>query len=145
MSTLTAPLHTPAELSFHGCDDHTGIVAFVAPSEHDAARVNTTALDTLTGAIHCDCRGAECHRACWHADHITAAWLASPAMRAVRWLTTDQLLRYGLHHAGLVATYRARIGRALPADLVAVTAARCEWRRRAALAPLLRVDLPLAA
>ncbi len=144
MSTRTAPQHTPAELTFLGCDDTTGIAAFTVRSLHDAARTNTPAIDTLTGETYCDCRGAECGRACWHQDHIAAAWLASPAMQQVRWLTDAQLYRYGRKHRLCVDTYRARTGRALPADMVALTAARCEWRRRrsAALAP---VALPLAA
>ena len=147
MSARTAPLHTPAELALHGCDDHSGIVALIVASQHDAARVNTVALDTTDDTTHCDCRGAECGRSCWHGDHALAAWLASPAMQAVRWLTDDQLLRYGKKHALCVTTYRARTGRALSSDVTALTAARCEWRRRAtaARAAALAPDLPLAA
>lgn len=147
MSARTAPLHTPAELTFLGCDPTTGIVDFTAPSGHDATRVNTISLDTATGATFCDCRGADCNRRCWHADHAAAAWLASPAMLAVRWLTDDQLLRYGNKHALCVDTYRARTGRARNEDVVALTAARCEWRRRRSAARTAQrtLDLPLAA
>ncbi len=147
MSTLTAPLHSPAELALLGCDDHSGIVALIAPSQHDATRVNTVALDTTNDTTHCDCKASECNRRCWHADYALAAWLAAPAMCAVRWLTDAQLLRYGNKHRLCVDTYRARTGRALPADVVALTAARCEWRRRrsAARTDLLTPNLPLAA
>ncbi len=140
MSLRTAPQHTASELSFLGCDDTTGIVAFIARSRHDATRVNIVSLDTTTGAIFCDCRGADCNRRCWHADHIEAAWLATPAMRAVRWLTGAQLRRYGTKHRLCVDTYRTRANRARPDDMLALVAARHEWRKRATVAAL-----PLAA
>ncbi len=145
MSVLTAPHHSPAELALHGCDDRSGIVALVAPSKHDADRINTVALDTTDGATHCDCRAGECDRRCWHADHALAAWLASPAMLAVRWLSDDQLLRYGNKHRLCVTSYRARTGRALPDDVVALTAARREWRHRRAARRADLLALPLAA
>jgi hypothetical protein len=136
MSQRTAPLHSPSELTLIGADDATGIVTFTAPSASTPGKVNTVALDTATGAILCDCTGAECGRACWHADLVGAAWAASPAMRDVRWLTADQLARYGRKLAAMAANYRARCGRVLPADALNLVAARCEWRRRAALAPV---------
>jgi hypothetical protein len=149
MSQRTAPLHSPSELTLIGCDDRTNIAVFQAPSAHDPSRVNTVALDLITGAILCDCKGAECGRACWHADLVGAAWAASPAMGDVRWLTADQLARYGRKLAAMAANYRARCGRVLPADALNLVAARCEWRRRAALAPAPIVGitpaLPLAA
>jgi len=113
MSTATAALHSPAELALIGCDDITGIVEFATSSKHDAARVNVVSLDTATGETICDCRGAECGRDCWHSDHVSAAWLASDAMLAVRWLTDDQLFRYDRKARRMVDTYtpRARVGR----------------------------------
>ena len=136
MSTATAVLHSPAELAFVAADDLTGIVTFQAPSKSHPAQPKTTGLDTLTGAIHCDCKGAQCHEDCWHADLVAAAWLASPAMRDVRWLTDTQLRRYGRKTAAMAIMYRARTGRVLPMDAANLIAARSEWRRRAALAPL---------
>ncbi len=136
MSTATALLHRPAELTFIGCDDQTGIVVFQSPSEHDANRVNTTALDTSTGAIICDCKAAEFGRVCWHADRIAAAWRQTPAMRACRFLSSTALLNQGRKAAAMVNTYRARCGRPLQDDVIALVASRSEWRRRAALAPL---------
>ena len=150
MSARTAPLHRPAELALIGCEDRTGIAVFQAASAHDAARVNTTALDTITGQILCDCKGAEFGRVCWHMDHALAAWERTPAMRAARALTDAALLRRGRKLAAMVEAYRARIGRPLPDDVTALVAARGEWRRRAALAPAsfqdeIEHDLPLAA
>ena len=135
MSTRTAPLHTPAELVLVAVDDTTGIVTFQAASRSKPAQPNHVSLDTATGAIHCDCKGAQCREDCWHAELVAAAWLASPAMRDVRWLTAARLVRYGTAAAAMVDTYRARTGRVLPMDAANLIAARSEWRRRAALAP----------
>ena len=44
----------------------------------------------------------------------------------------------------MVAVYRARIDRPLMDDVIALVAARCEWRRRAALAPAPVVSVPHA-
>ncbi len=87
MSARTAPQHTATALAFVAADHVTGIVAFAAPSTHDAGRVNIVALDTTNGDIYCTCKGAECGRRCWHVEHVRAAWLTSPAMQQVRWLT----------------------------------------------------------
>lgn len=150
MSTATAPLHSTAELTLIGCDDATGIVVFQSASTHDAERVNTTALDTSTGAILCDCRAAEFGRVCWHADHIAAAWRQTPAMRACRFLASIALINQGRKAAAMVATYRQRCGRPLQDDVLLLVASRSEWRRRAATAtPLVAAvevnDLALAA
>lgn len=53
-------------------------------------------------------------------------------MQEVRWLTDARLAAYGRKLAGMVAIYRARIGRVLPADALNLLAARAEWRQRAA-------------
>jgi len=143
MSAKTAPLHSTAELRFIGCDDQAGIVVFQSASEHDANRVNTTALDTVTGAIICDCRAAEFGRVCWHQDHVVTAWHQSPAMRACRYLSPIALLNQGRKAAAMVATYRTRCGRPLQDDVIALVASRSEWRRRAALAA--QVAVPVVA
>jgi len=134
MSARTAPLHRPAELTFLAADHITGIVDFTAPSGHDAERVNTVSLDTTNGATLCDCRGADCNRQCWHRDHAAAAWLATGAMAEVRWLTVAGLVRYGRKARRMVDTYTLRVGRVLPADALALVAARSEYRLRAARA-----------
>ncbi len=136
MSAATKTLHSTAELTFIGCDDRTEIVVFQSASEHDTTRVNTTALDTSTGAILCDCTGAEFGRVCWHQDHVVAAWHRTPAMHACRWLSPVALLNQGRKAAAMVATYRQRCGRPLQDDVLALVASRSEWRRRAARAPL---------
>ncbi len=146
MSAATKSLDSPAELTFIGCDDQTGIAVFQSASTHDAARVNTTALDTTTGTILCDCKAAEFGRVCWHQDHVVTAWHRSPAMRAARYLSPVALLNQGRKAAAMVATYRQRCGRPLQDDVIALVASRSEWRRRAALAPApVADDLPLAA
>ncbi len=136
MSIATASLHSTAELTFIGGDDQTGIVVFQSASTHDANRVNTTALDTVSGAIICDCKAAEFGRVCWHADHIAAAWRQTPAMRACRFLSPVALINQGRKSAAMVATYRQRCGRPLQDDVLLLVASRNEWRRRAALAPI---------
>ncbi len=143
MSTATARLHGPAELTLLGCDDRTNIAVFQAASAHDARRTNTCALDLVTGKLLCDCRGAECGKQCWHADHVLAAWRRTPAAIVARRLSDTALCNLGKKSAVMIATYRARIGRPLQDDVTALVAARWEWRRRAALAPA--ADLPLAA
>jgi len=150
MSAATKTLHRPAELTFIGCDEATGIVVFQSTSAHDAARVNTTALDTGTGAIICDCRAAEFGRVCWHQDHVVNAWHQSPAMRACRFLSSTALINQGRKAAAMVVTYRVCCGRPLQDDVIALVASRSEWRRRAALAAPAIVavdadDLALAA
>jgi len=146
MSVRTAARHTPAELVLVAVDDTTGIVTFTAPSKSHPAQPNHVSLDTATGAIHCDCKGAQCHEDCWHADHIAAAWRQTPAMRACLFLSSTALITQGRKAAAMVATYRARCGRPLQDDVIALVASRSEWRRRAALAPLpFPVAHPLAA
>lgn len=125
---MTTRPRTPADLSFLGVSG--ALVTFGAASRHDPARTNRVSLDTATGAIRCDCAAAKCGRACWHAATIEAAWQSQPAMRAVRWLTDEQLARYGRKRAAMVAIYRARIGRAHAGDEIALAAARDEWRLR---------------
>lgn len=145
MSARTALLHRPAELTLLGCDDHTNIAVFQADSAHDAARVNTVAIDLLTGTILCDCRGAECGKQCWHADHVLAAWRRTPAAIVARHLSDTALCNLGKRSAALAATYRARIGRPLQDDVTALVAARWEWRRRAARPAARSEALALAA
>jgi nucleoside phosphorylase len=123
--------HHHTELTFVGVSGaRAEVVTFGAPSSHDAARTNLVSLDTQTGAIHCDCKAAECYRPCWHATLVEEAWRTHPAMVEVRWLSLDQLERYGKKLVAMVGVYRARTGRVLPPDLINLAAARCEWRDR---------------
>ena len=147
MTARTALQHTPDELRYVGCDDTTGIVHFTADSASVLGKVNTISYDTATGACHCDCTAAVVGRySCWHADLAPQAWAAHPAMQEVRWLSDARLEAYGRKLAAMVRTYAARSGRVLPMDAVNLTAARCEYRRRAARAaqpvPALVVPFP---
>ena len=103
--------------------------------------------DLQISAGHGDCKGAECGRQCWHMDLALKAWHRTPAMVAARFLSDTALTNQGKKAAHMVAVYRQRIGRPLADDVIALVAARSEWRRRAALAsPAVAVaDLPLAA
>jgi len=132
--------HSAAELTYADCDETSGIVHFTAPSGHKPGTVNTVSLDTYTGHIFCDCKGASCDRLCWHCCYVTAAWQAHPAVAEARVLSAARLLTYGQKHARLVATYRQRIGRAGDYDAVRLLAARWEYRQRTAIAAA-----PLAA
>ena len=133
-------LHRPAELAYAGGDETSGIVHFAAPSRHNPGTTNTVSLDTYTGHIFCDCKGAQCDRLCWHACWVTAAWQAHPAVAEARALTSARLLLFGQKHARLVATYRRRIGRPGAHDAVRLLAARWEYRQRRAIEAI-----PLAA
>lgn len=137
----TALLHHPAELRYQSCDDQLNIVHFVSASNHQPGHLNTTSYDVITGDIHCDCKGAQCGHTCWHGAWVAAAWERHDAMRRVRVLSTPALVRYGQRQCRMVELYRQRIGRVLPLDAVNLIAARCEYRRRHAIA----VEMPLAA
>lgn len=134
MSMTTARQHHPSELTFAGADDITNTVHFTAPSKGTPGKVNTVALDTVSGSIHCDCTGAACGRSCWHGAWVSAAWSNHEARQLARRYTSAQLLKTGRKLAHMCATYRARIWRCVPQDQVMLVAARCEYRERAALA-----------
>lgn len=142
MTAQTAARHIAAELRYTACDDTTGIVHFQAASASIPDKVNTVSYDTITGATHCDCAAALIGtHTCWHADLAPLAWARHPAMQDVRWLTDARLTAYGRKLAGMVAAYRARAGRVLPADALNLLAARAEWRQRAAVT----APVPLAS
>lgn len=132
MSALTAAYHCPTELTFVAADEVNNVVTFTAPSKSKPGAVNTVQLCIQTGETLCDCRGAEMGRECWHATLIPSAWLNHVAVCGARRLGGEQLATRGQQLAGMCATYRERIGRALPADAVGLLAARTVWRERAA-------------
>jgi hypothetical protein len=66
-------------------------------------------------------------------------------MVAARFLSDTAPTNQGKKAAHMVAVYRQRIGRPLADDVIALGAARSEWRRRAALASPAVAGLPLAA
>jgi hypothetical protein len=133
MSIRTAVIHTAAELTLSSADTTTGIVAYTAPSAHDATRVNTVSLDTQTGDTHCDCRASECGRSCWHVATVAEAWAQTMWAVGVQWLTDAQLVRSGSKARKMVETYTARIGRSRLDDRTALLIARAEYRRRVRL------------
>ena len=131
MSAATAALHRTAELTFARADDVLNQVHYTSVSASGAnGATNHTALDVITGEVLCSCKGAECGRACWHADLIAAARAAHPAVALARQYTTEQLVKAGTKAARMCRVYRARAWRVLPADAVAVVACRQEYRRR---------------
>lgn len=142
MSAKTAVNHQPSELTLVAADTTTGIVAYAAPSAHDATRVNVVSLDTTNGATICDCRGAECGRACWHGAIVADAWAQDMWAAGMQWLTDAQLLRYGRKHRLCVDTYEARTGRSRIEDRTALLMARIEYRRRVRLG---LIERPVAA
>lgn len=145
MSTLTAAHHCPSELTLVACDDMTGIVTFAAASKHDASRINHVSLDTTNGDILCTCKASECHKSCWHETLVVAAWERTEAAHIARLLSPVALLNQGRKHARMVATYRARNGRALADDVLILLASRYEWRRRVRLGVIVGSALPVAA
>jgi hypothetical protein len=133
-------VHSAAELTYADCDETTGIVHFTAQNTSKRGTQNTVSLDTYTGHIFCNCKGAQCDRLCWHCCYVTAAWQRHPAVAEARVLIGSRLLTFGKKHARLVETYRQRIGRAGDYDAVRLLAARWEYRQRTAIAAM-----PLAA
>lgn len=134
MSARTLVNHHPSELAFVSADDLTGIVTFAAPSKSKPGTTHHVSLDTATGDRHCDCTGASAGRVCWHLDYVATAWSNHEARQLARRYTSAQLLQTGRKLAHMCATYRARIWRCVPQDMVMLVACRCEYRERRALA-----------
>ena len=126
----SAAWHCPTELAFLDADDLTNIVHFAAPSASTPGKVNTVGLDVLTGETHCTCRAAECGRRCWHVALAQAAWDGHAARILAAKFSDQQLQASGKKAAHMCAWARHRRYRVLPADQVALLAARCEYRRR---------------
>ncbi len=73
MSARTAAQHTADELAYHGTGGE--IAVFSTPSASRPGARNFTYRDTVTGEAHCECKGAECGRRCWHLDWLETAWI----------------------------------------------------------------------
>lgn len=132
MSIVTAAYHCPTELTFVDADDLDNIVHFTAPSKRQPGKVNTVGLDILTGETHCDCKGAECGRECWHQTLVQAAWDGHSAVLLAGRLNDDQLWAAGRKARAMCRAYRASCGRCLPLDQVTLLACRSVyWARRA--------------
>ncbi|MGN6561027.1 MAG: hypothetical protein ACTHMU_00050 [Thermomicrobiales bacterium] len=128
MSIRTAALHTASELTWIGKDAE--MVFCSAPSAHDANRVNTVALNTETGATHCDCRASEHGLDCWHRDLVRARFIEEVARQYVA-LHTDlnTIAAIGRQAKALIDA-----GTASDLDRAMYQAARVAWHERAALA-----------
>jgi hypothetical protein len=137
MSFQSAANHEPGELEYVSADDINNLVTFRAVSRSGAnGGYNYASLDVASGEWHCSCKGAATGRECWHASLLQAAWDAHPARVLASRYTTAQLLAAGTKAARMVRVYRRRGFRVLPADQVALVAARSVYleRKRAALA-----------
>jgi len=143
---MVAPTaHRPDDLAFRDADDRRNLVTYTAPSASHPGETNTCTLDVLTMQASCDCRGAHAGRPRWHVALIDLAWERHPVCREARHMTTAQLAAMGLKAARMCRVYRRRTWNTLPADRVALVAARGEWRRRRPVAVALAEDLPPAA
>jgi hypothetical protein len=137
MSFTSAMQHCPTELEYVSADDINNRVTFRALSKSGArGGYNYASLDVVTGEWHCSCKGAETNKECWHGTLLRAAFDALPAVVLARQYTTEQMIKAGTKAARMVRVYRRRSFRVLPADQVALVAARGVYleRRRAALA-----------
>ena len=130
----TAAEHCPTELVYISCDEINNLAYFVAESASTPGAFNVVGLDVLTGETHCNCRAAEVGRACWHCALVQAAWDGQAACLLAARYNAEQLAAAGNKAASMCRQYRARCGRPLPADALAVLACRCEYRKRQAVA-----------
>jgi len=138
--------HCPTDLTFVDACDKTNIVHFSASSKSRPGDANVIGLDILTGATLCNCKAAETHRHCWHAELVQAAWDGHPARVLAARYTDDQLEAAGKKALRTIRAYRARrYWNVLPGDQLMLLACRSEYRRRYRLTPLVAVDVADAA
>lgn len=135
MSYATAAYHCPTELAFVDADDILNIVHFAVASKSDPATPNIVGLDIITGETHCSCKGAECGRECWHQTLVQAAWDGHAARALAARYNGEQLATAARKALAMCNAYRARSGRCLPSDQVALLACRAEYRRRRGVLP----------
>lgn len=121
MSVATVASHSAAELTFVREDGD--LLTLRAPSASRPGHHNHTTYDLTTGEAHCDCRGAECGRRCWHLDHLAAAVALVEECRA----RVAGLGRGSLYLVGRLAATGTEAR-----DAAMLALARAEWRRREA-------------
>lgn len=129
MSARTAARHTADELTYHGIRGEFAV--FSATSASKPGKHNIIVRDVVTGQFHCDCKGAECGRRCWHADLLETAWLMREVAPFVAALADDEL-------AATAVAARARheaVG-GTRTDMIVYLQCRAEWRQRGAARPL---------
>jgi len=138
MTARTAAQHTAAELTYHGTSGE--IAVFSAASASRPGARNFTYCDTVTGETHCECRGAECGRRCWHLDWLETAWIMTRVAPFVASLNAAALCA-----TGTAAGARLADGSASVTDIAIYYQCRVEYRRRRAAAPAPVVAFPIVA
>jgi len=128
MSARTAAQHTADELTYHGTSGEIAVFASASASRPGAR--NFTYRDTVTGEAHCECRGAECGRRCWHLDWLETAWIMTRVTSFVAGLDAAALCA-----TGTAAGVRLADGSATVTDIAVYYQSRVEYRRRRAAAP----------
>jgi len=127
--------HEPNDLTFIDADDRTNIVHYSAPSQSRPGDANIVALDILSGSTFCNCKASECGKGCWHQELVQAAWDGHPARILAARYSDAQLHASGKKASHMCAWARHRRFRVLPADALALVAARGEYKRRYRVAP----------
>ena len=128
MSARTAAQHTADELTYHGTSGEIAVFASASASRPGAR--NFTYRETVTGEAHCECRGAECGRRCWHLDWLETAWIMTRVTSFVAGLDAAALCA-----TGTAAGVRLADGSATVTDIAVYYQSRVEYRRRRAAAP----------
>ena len=137
MSARTVAQHTADELTYHGTRHE--IAVFSNASASRPGERNFVYRDTVTGEAHCECKGAECGRRCWHLDWLDTAWLMAQVAGFVATLDAAALCA-----TGTAAGARIKDGSASVTDLAVYYQCRVEYRRRKAAAPAPIVAFPVA-
>lgn len=138
MSARTAAQHSPTELTYHGTSGE--IAVFSSASASTPGARNFTYRDTVTGEAHCECRGAECGRQCWHLDWVHTAAIMTQVARFVASLNAA-----GLCATGQAAGARVKANSATVTDIAVYYQCRAEYRRRRAAVPAPVISLPVIA
>ena len=128
MSAKTASQHSTSELQWIGKDAE--MVFCTAPSSSQSGRVNTVALDTTTGATHCDCKAGDHDKMCWHRDLVRQRYIEEVARQYIATLATlAEVMAVGQQARALIEAAGVD---ASPLDLAMYQAARLAWHERAA-------------
>ncbi len=138
MATRTAAQHTADELAYHGTSGEIAVFSSASASRPGAR--NFTYRDIVTGEAHCECRGAECGRRCWHLDWLETAWIMTRVVPFVASLDAAALCA-----TGSAARSRLSDGSATVTDIAVYYQSRVEYRRRRAAAPAPVVAFPIVA
>ncbi len=135
MSARTAAQHTADDLTYHGTSGE--VAVFSSPSASRPGARNFTYRDTVTGEAHCECRGTECGRRCWHLDWLETAWIMTRVAPFVASLNVAALCA-----TGSAAGARLADGSATITDIAVYYQSRVEYRRRHAVASALVLAFP---